>query len=159
MRMIEYKMIEYINKLAELTAAEGEAQSNIAAELIENYEKLLAKLREARAELPCSEKKRWTLEVSFPMELNVTVRANLAKAEPMTRDYPGSPAHIEDLELLIEGCGITQTLYNKLTTQYEDEIEEQVWDEADAMAEDMAQAEAEHRMEAAEHRRDLMEGR
>lgn len=122
-------------------------------------EDIVNQLVEAHNELPRTDPKAWTLELSTAMELNLTIKADLCKGHPGSYWEPPEPASIEDMEILIEGCGITQQLFNKLTERYERELDEQVWDEAEAMEQDYLEQQAEHRMAAAEARRDLEEGR
>lgn len=127
--------------------------------IIDMFEELYDQLRVARGELPRQDSTGWDIEHEFPMELMVTVKASICPEEPMTRHYPGAPAHVDDMEILIEGCGVTSTLFDKLTTMYERELDEQVWEAAEAKAEDMEVARAEHAMSAAEARRDSLEDR
>jgi len=156
---------DLMNKFGELlaqytsTLTHARYEEHAEQDLMDFVDDLTTQLRDAYAELPRSEPKAWTLEFSTAFEVNVTIRADLYKGHPGSYWEPPEPASIEDMEILIEGVGINQQLYNKLTQVYEKEIDQEIWDEADAMEQDYLEAQAEQRMCAAEHRRDLLEGR
>lgn len=86
------------------------------------------------------------------LNLEVQIKFAIAPAERMTRHYPGSPAHIEDMMIQIEGCDVSGWLGNRIMTKYSDELEE-------ACEDHMRETEAENAMMQAEYRRDAMEDR
>ena len=154
-------MANFLERLEEFKKCSEKMKFEDLAEkdLIEFVDDLASQLEKAHAELPRADSKAWTVEFSTAFEVNMTIRADLYKGHPGSYWEPSEPASVEDMEILIEGVGINQQLFDKLTQVYEREIDEQIWDEAEAMEQDYLEAQAENRMAAAEARRDLEEGR
>ena len=44
--------------------------------------------------------KTMQIEIEYPLEIMVKVKCSISPPEPMTHDYPGCPAEIEDLEYI-----------------------------------------------------------
>lgn len=68
------------------------------------------------------------IECTFPIELEVEVKATLSKYYPATRHSPEEPSCIEDLEMYLEGIPIPQNILDKIMEKYNDEVSEQVID-------------------------------
>ena len=92
------------------------------------------------------------LECSFPLEVNVSVKAWLVKHVPATRHSPEEPAHIEDMELRIYGVKVPQDLLDAILKVDNEEIEQQVWDAVKVEEEDMSVARYEDYLESKEGR-------
>ena len=72
---------------------------------------------------------RLKLEKDWHVELEVTVSGSYLPAERMTRDYPGSPAEVEDLLVYLGKINITEML----TKDQLDDIEEMLLEEFESV--------------------------
>ena len=92
------------------------------------------------------------MKTTINLELEFEVDFDIQKEERMTRHYPGCPAAIEINDLKIGRRAVTQDIFSRIMDQHQEEIEEACLEEAfeDHQA---------YLVEAADHRRDSMEGR
>lgn len=91
-------------------------------------------------------------ECSFPLEVNVAVKASVVKYVPATRHSPEEPAHIDDMELRIYGVKVPQDMLDKILEVDGKEIEQNVWDTVEIEEEDMNVARYEDYLESKEDR-------
>ena len=71
-----------------------------------------------------------TIEIELPIMFTIEFAAY--KAEPMTRHYPGDPAHIEILT-------ISQPSLDDILKDHEDEIMQECWDAVAEMQQEAAE--------------------
>jgi len=98
------------------------------------------------------EEKAYDIEEEGDFELTLTLKADLSPAVPQSWDYPGDPASIEDLLILIEGEEVGWALQDKILDKFKDEIEELIWDRAREDKEEFLISQAEYRRDALEDR-------
>lgn len=127
---------KFTSLLADYSNNLPSAQIGTEKDLYAFIEDILTQLQEARSRIPHKSSKIWDVEREFSIELKLKAKADLNKGNPGSHYEPYEPVSIEDIELEIEGCPITYKLWATLMENYEEEIEEQIWDAAEEQAEE-----------------------